>query len=119
VGRCAQRLALLTRLLGQNQLVRVLAFGRQLIEAQAHARNVVGPRRVALAHPGHRTKAHQQRRAIRQREVELQGGPDFDRLLGANEEAAWTHINAIAVDEIVQRRALELDAKCDRVAIRA
>ena len=103
-------LAVPARLLGQDGLVRQLTLGRQLVEAQPHARHAVGPSRVVLAHPRHGAEAGKQRGSVAEREVELQGGSHLDGLPGADENTARTDINAISTDEFFKRRALEPDA---------
>jgi hypothetical protein len=90
--------------------MRVLALGRKLVEAQPHARDVVGAGRIVFAHPGHGAEPGQERRTVCQGELELKAGADLDRLLGADEDAARADVHAVTVDEFVQRRALEPDA---------
>ena len=49
--------------------------------------------------------------------LEAQLCADCERVLGANEDAAVADINGIALDELIQRRALELDLERDGGAL--
>jgi hypothetical protein len=87
-----------------------------LIEANPHARDAAGARCIWFAHPNHCAQARHQRAAVHETEIELQQRPDGQWLFGSDKDAARAYVCAIARDELIEARTLELDPKCDRVA---
>jgi hypothetical protein len=96
--------------------VSLLAVRRELVEANAHPRDAAGARCIWLANPNHCAEARHQRTAVGETEIELQQRSDRQGLFGSDEDAARAHVGAIARDELIEARTLELNPKCDRVA---
>src|SRR5262249_31751089 len=67
--------------------------------------------------PHDRTFAGDQGRRIAQLELELHLRANGERLLGPDEDAALADIDRVALDELLQRLALELNLERDRGAL--
>ena len=73
-----------------------------------------GTARIVLARPHDRAFAGDQRRRVAQLKLELHLRADRQRFLGSDEDAALADIDGVALDELLQRLALELDLERDR-----
>src|SRR6185436_12561523 len=99
----------LFRLLGEDALEHALAALGEPIEPDAHAGRDRRPARIVLAGPHHGALAADERRGVAELELEPHLGPDGERLLRTNEDAALADIYRVALDELLQRLTLELD----------
>src|SRR5262249_41323153 len=95
----------------------LLAALVQAVEPHAHARRHAWPPGVVLARPHHSALAGDERRGIAELELESHLRADRQRLLGADEDAAVADVHRVALDELLERRALELDLERDRCAL--
>ena len=78
---------------------------------------IAGPAGIVLARPHDRAFARDQRRGIAQLELEPHLRADRERLLGPDEDAALADVDRVALDELLERLALELDLERDRRAL--
>ena len=95
---------------------RLAAVG-EAVEAHAHAGRDRRTARIVLARPHDGAFTRDQRRRIAQLELELHLRTDGERLLRADEDAALTDVDRVALDELLERLALELDLERDRRAL--
>src|SRR5262249_39226068 len=108
-------------LLVQDAVEHASTLVADAIEAHADAGRGPRSRRLLLADPGHRPVAAHDGGAVLQHELELQRRADVQLALGAgaDEDPAAAHIDRVALDEVLDRNALELDLQRGRRAHRS